>query len=564
VVRPNRGATGLTRQILPPDSAKCLPIAAWRSVIDGQNVEILGVFLKSAMAWRLQSQGRDRTDQSGGPVPNAAALNPATTARPAFSRADFRATDQQAPDFAGLLDAGSETPPRDPAPPRSDSPRTIIPRRADAANSDPPAAQPADAAPAATRGDAPAAPPKPAPENAVNAATGKSETKSEGKSPDEKSADASTAAVAADLTVAAQAVAAPLVADTTIAVAAPVAVAIVLNAAPSTPAPETPGDAVAPVQPGKLQTAPAGVNTATAAVAKAESAVGAAIGTPQPDVTAENLSIAIAASLEPAPNPRAKLVAAATQKSSENDKASENTNTGDVQPMTAQAGGAPHSAPALDQVSAFVKSLHVVNNAKPHNGERAAATGTDGAVALDSTLAAAAPANNLPTPAPVGIGAITFGVDGMPSTKAAGLSSAGTDTTVPVAGLAVEIATRAKDGNNRFDIRLDPPELGRIHVRLDIDGNGNVTSQLLVDRADTLDLLRRDFSGLERALNDAGLKTGDNSLQFAMRDQGFAGGQPQGGEFANAARVVVPGEVDVPIGTPRYNLPRLGGVDIRV
>ena len=64
--------------------------------------------------------------------------------------------------------------------------------------------------------------------------------------------------------------------------------------------------------------------------------------------------------------------------------------------------------------------------------------------------------------------------------------------TVPVAGLAVEIAAQMRAGKNRFEIRLDPPELGRIDVRLDVDKDGNVTSRLMVERSDTLDLLRRD------------------------------------------------------------------------
>ena len=59
---------------------------------------------------------------------------------------------------------------------------------------------------------------------------------------------------------------------------------------------------------------------------------------------------------------------------------------------------------------------------------------------------------------------------------------------VPVAGLAVAIAARAQAGSNQFDIRLDPPELGRIDVRLDVDSNGQVTSHVTVDRADTLRL----------------------------------------------------------------------------
>jgi flagellar hook-length control protein FliK len=61
---------------------------------------------------------------------------------------------------------------------------------------------------------------------------------------------------------------------------------------------------------------------------------------------------------------------------------------------------------------------------------------------------------------------------------------------IPVAGLAIEIAGKALAGKNRFEIRLDPPELGRIEVRLDVDRDGNVTSRLTVERVETLDLLR--------------------------------------------------------------------------
>jgi flagellar hook-length control protein FliK len=63
---------------------------------------------------------------------------------------------------------------------------------------------------------------------------------------------------------------------------------------------------------------------------------------------------------------------------------------------------------------------------------------------------------------------------------------------IPLAALPVTIAAHAKDGINRFEIGLDPPELGRIDVRLDIDRSGHVTSRLMVERPETLDLLRRD------------------------------------------------------------------------
>lgn len=88
---------------------------------------------------------------------------------------------------------------------------------------------------------------------------------------------------------------------------------------------------------------------------------------------------------------------------------------------------------------------------------------------------------------------------------------------VPLENLAVEIATRARNGERRFDIRLDPPELGRIDVRLEIDSKGNTSTKLIVERSETLDMLQRDARGLEKALQNAGLKTDAGGLEFSLR-----------------------------------------------
>jgi chemotaxis protein MotD len=102
---------------------------------------------------------------------------------------------------------------------------------------------------------------------------------------------------------------------------------------------------------------------------------------------------------------------------------------------------------------------------------------------------------------------------------------------VPLTGnaLAVEIISRLRDGLRRFDIRLDPPELGRVDVRLEVDKNGHATTRLTVDKPETLDLLLRDARGLERALQQAGLKTDQGGLEFSLRQQandGAADGKP--------------------------------------
>lgn len=135
---------------------------------------------------------------------------------------------------------------------------------------------------------------------------------------------------------------------------------------------------------------------------------------------------------------------------------------------------------------------------------------------------------------------------------------------IPLSGVAIEIAGKALAGKNRFEIRLDPPELGRIDVRLDVDHDGNVTSRLTVDRPDTLDLLRRDAAALERALQDAGLKTANNGLQFSLRDQSM---NEQAGTSPGAAVLVANDESlpSIDVIPQRYRLAgQGGGLDIRV
>jgi len=140
------------------------------------------------------------------------------------------------------------------------------------------------------------------------------------------------------------------------------------------------------------------------------------------------------------------------------------------------------------------------------------------------------------------------------------------DHAIPVAGLAVEIVSRAQDGLRRFDIRLDPPELGRIDVRLDVDTAGKVTSRLTVERAETLDLLRRDAPQLERALQHAGLNT-EGGLEFSLRDQNFAN-REQAPRNPAATQLIVPDDEAAAAEAARRGYGRMiglgGGVDIRV
>jgi flagellar hook-length control protein FliK len=163
-----------------------------------------------------------------------------------------------------------------------------------------------------------------------------------------------------------------------------------------------------------------------------------------------------------------------------------------------------------------------------------------------------------------------FGIVANQAAPAAAAAAPGTAAaaTVPIAGLAVTIASRAQAGSSQFDIRLDPPELGRIDVRLDVGHDGQVTSHVTVDRADTLQLLQSQQPQLERALEQAGLKTADNGLQFTLRDQSFAGqnGNSGSGAQPSAAQLIIP-DAEAPVIQAKQIYSRAGlgsGVDIRV
>jgi chemotaxis protein MotD len=136
------------------------------------------------------------------------------------------------------------------------------------------------------------------------------------------------------------------------------------------------------------------------------------------------------------------------------------------------------------------------------------------------------------------------------------------------AAIAVEIVSRLRDGMRRFDIRLDPPELGRIDVRLEMDRNGNVSTKLTLDRPETLELMQRDARGLERALQQAGLKTDAGGLEFSLRSHADNG--PEHGHSGRSghpldALVTEDGErIEAVIEGYRAAAFARGGVDIRI
>ena len=121
---------------------------------------------------------------------------------------------------------------------------------------------------------------------------------------------------------------------------------------------------------------------------------------------------------------------------------------------------------------------------------------------------------------------------------------------------AIQLAQAiVRSAGANVDIRLDPPELGRVTMSLHM-GDDRVIALIAADRGETLDLLRRNGDDLQRALRENGFE--DVSLDFAERErdaddpknQSLAGRSDESAETAQTPRAV--------------NVRTATGVDIRI
>lgn len=88
--------------------------------------------------------------------------------------------------------------------------------------------------------------------------------------------------------------------------------------------------------------------------------------------------------------------------------------------------------------------------------------------------------------------------------------------------VAVQLHKAVKDGANEITIQLRPAELGKIEVKLEITADKSVTGTVVADNQATLNMLQKDSSSLQRALQEAGLQADAGCMQFSLRDEGQA------------------------------------------
>ncbi|PHZ85265.1 flagellar hook-length control protein FliK [Paremcibacter congregatus] len=89
----------------------------------------------------------------------------------------------------------------------------------------------------------------------------------------------------------------------------------------------------------------------------------------------------------------------------------------------------------------------------------------------------------------------------------------------PAEQIKLAISRQASLGQNSFRLSLKPAELGQVDIKMDFQADGRMTTTITVDNEKTLNMLQKDQSGLERALNNAGFDASGNNLNFTLKKQ---------------------------------------------
>lgn len=102
----------------------------------------------------------------------------------------------------------------------------------------------------------------------------------------------------------------------------------------------------------------------------------------------------------------------------------------------------------------------------------------------------------------------------------------------------VSISQALNSGMDRLSIQLDPADLGRVDVRIDVGADGRAQLLVQADNRETLDLLQRDARSLERALQEAGIQADLRDMAFNLRQgQDQSGSNEGGARTANSRRL---------------------------
>ena len=106
--------------------------------------------------------------------------------------------------------------------------------------------------------------------------------------------------------------------------------------------------------------------------------------------------------------------------------------------------------------------------------------------------------------------------------------------------VSVKITKAIQGGNDKITIQLRPANMGRVEVKMELTQDNHLTVLIVADNRETLELLKDDARGLQRALAEAGLQTDAGDMNFNLRGQD---GQDQDGKAPSRGGAFVEDDV---------------------
>lgn len=85
--------------------------------------------------------------------------------------------------------------------------------------------------------------------------------------------------------------------------------------------------------------------------------------------------------------------------------------------------------------------------------------------------------------------------------------------------VTVKITKAIQAGNDKITIQLRPANMGRVEVKMELSQDNRLVALVTADSRETLELLQKDSRELQRALQEAGLRTDAGDLNFNLRGQ---------------------------------------------
>ena len=91
---------------------------------------------------------------------------------------------------------------------------------------------------------------------------------------------------------------------------------------------------------------------------------------------------------------------------------------------------------------------------------------------------------------------------------------------VPYGMLPIEIGLGALHGRRAIEVRLSPDDLGTVEIRLEISDDSKISANITADRPATLAMMMNDAAKLRSALDQTGMTTTADTLQFSLKQDG--------------------------------------------